>query len=263
MRWLFIMSLFTVHLALAQDFSPYEKHHYDVPELNMSYRLLRPKSLDSSKSYPLIVFLHGAGQKGFDNVTQLLIGGLYFLQDSVRERYPAYVLFPQCPEIDTWASFETIMDSATGQLKNLRFPFHKKPTDVSLVLKRLIDSLTRTDRIDTERIYIGGISQGGMGVLDFVARYPETFAAAFAICGAGNVSTYKKFAGKVPLWLFHGKEDDVIPSSFSSNYYKKLSKAGSDVRYTEYPHVKHASWVNAFHEPELLPWIFSKKKEGR
>jgi predicted peptidase len=244
----------------AQDFSAYEKHYYNAPELNLPYRLLRPLNFDASKKYPLIIFLHGAYEKGFDNEAQLNIGGRFFLRDSVRKNYPSYVLFPQCPQADLWAYFEVTTDSSYGKAR-INFPFRNKPTEVSFVLKKLIDSLMLADKIDPLRIYIGGLSQGGMGVLDFVARYPQTFAAAFSICGAGNVATCKRFAGKVSLWLFHGKDDDVVPVYFSQNYYKKLSKEGADVKYSEYPGVKHASWVNAFSEPMLLNWIFSKQKK--
>lgn len=254
-----ILILFST-IASAQDFSIYEKHYYNAPELNLPFRLLRPINFDSSKKYPLLIFLHGAYEKGFDNEAQLNIGGRFFLRDSVRNRYSAYILFPQCPQADLWAYFEVRTDSSSGKVR-INFPFHNKPTEVSFVLKKLIDSLMLSDKIDPSKIYIGGLSQGGMGVLDLIARYPQTFAAAFAICGAGNVSTCKHFAGKVSLWLFHGKEDDVVPVYFSQNYYKKLSKAGADVKYSEYPGVKHASWINAFNEPELLNWIFSKQKK--
>jgi len=255
-----LLVLLVAVTSFAQDFSAYEKHYYNAPELNLPYRLLRPVNFDSSKKYPLLIFLHGAYEKGFDNEAQLNIGGRFFLRDSVRTTYPAYVLFPQCPSIDSWTYFETAVDSTTGK-NSVNFPFRNKPTEVSFVLKKLIDSLVHADKIDASRIYIGGLSQGGMGVLDLLARYPDTFAAAFSICGAGNVSTCKRFANKVSLWLFHGKEDDVVPVYFSQNYYKKLSKAGADVKYSEYPGVKHASWVNAFNEPLLLNWIFSKHKK--
>ena len=260
MKYSWIILLLANSMVVAQDFSAYEKHYFNAPELNLPYRLLRPQVADSPKKYPLVIFLHGAGHKGFDNESQLMIGGKYFLPDSIRTTYPAYVLFPQCPQIDSWAYFDLVTDPATGRVSKWIFPFHKSPTEVSLVLKKLVDSLVQADKIDLSRIYIGGLSQGAMGVLDLIARYPETFAAAFSICGAGNESTCKRFAGQVSLWLFHGKEDDVVPSYFSAGFYKKLLKAGADVRYSEYSGVKHPSWINALNEPELLQWIFSKQK---
>ena len=142
----------------------------------------------------------------------------------------------------------------------INFPFNKKPTVVSSVLMKLVDSLVHSDKIDPSRIYIGGLSQGGMGVLDFIARYPQVFAAAFCICGAGNISTAKNFAGKTSLWLFHGDADNVIPVRFSRNYFRRLQKLKADVLYSEYAGVKHNSWVNAFNEPGLMHWLFSKRK---
>lgn len=245
----------------AQDFTPYEKHYYDAKDLRLAYRLLKPLELGSDSSFPLVIFLHGAFEKGGDNETQLRIGGRFFLRDSVRKNYPSYVLFPQCPELDSWAYFENKVNETTGQAEDWKFPFQRKPTTVSFVLKELIDSLVQKERIDTKRIYIVGLSQGGMGVLDLVARYPQTFAAGISICGAGNVSTAKRFSNQVALWLIHGEKDDVVPVSFSQDYYNKLTKLHADVRFTEYPGVKHDSWGNAFKEPDFLMWLFSKQKK--
>lgn len=260
MRWiLFLVVIIFQSICHAQDFSAYEKHYFNAPELNMPYRYLRPLNFDSAKKYQLVIFLHGAFEKGSDNELQLNIGGDFFLRDSIRKNYPAYVLFPQCPQNDLWAWFEPKTDSFTHHVQMI-FPFYKKPTEVASVLMRLIDSLKHSDKIDASRIYIGGLSQGGMGVLDLIARYPQTFAAAFSICGAGDVSTSKNFSGKTALWLFHGDADNVVPVSFSRNYFKKLQKLKADVLYSEYKGVKHNSWVNAFNEPALMYWLFSKRK---
>jgi predicted peptidase len=261
MRFYFVLGLVLFScVGNSQDFSLYEKHYFNAPELNIPYRYLRPINFDSGKKYPLLIFLHGAFEKGFDNEAQLNIGGRFFLRDSIRKNYPAFVLFPQCPEADLWAYFETKTDLVTGKVSEVNFTFRKTPTDASSALMKLIDSLTHSDKIDASRIYIGGLSQGGMGVLDLVARFPQTFAAGFAICGAGNTATAKSFAGKTSLWLFHGDADDVVPVSFSRNYFKRLQKLKSDVRYSEYAGVKHNSWVNAFNEPDLMYWLFSKRK---
>lgn len=256
-------NLFLIYLTFAfgchaQDFSAYEGHYFNAPELNMPYRYLRPANFDSSKKYPLIIFLHGAKAKGFDNEAQLSIGGRFFLSDSIRSHYPSYILFPQCPERDLWAYFETGTNPAT--VEQINFPFNKNPTQVSHVLMKLIDSLLDADEIDVHKIYIGGLSQGGMGVLDLIARYPKLFAGAFSICGAGNISSAKNFAGQTALWLFHGEADDVVPVKFSRDYFKRLKKLKADVQYSEYAGVKHNSWVNAFNEPSLMYWLFSKRK---
>jgi predicted peptidase len=261
MQWNFLwIGIILPFCSIAQDFSAYEKNYFNASELNMPYRYLLPANFDSSKKYPLVIFLHGANAKGFDNEVQLSIGGRFFLRDSIRENYPSYVLFPQCSGRDLWAYFETKTDAATGNVEELNFPFNKKPTQTSNVLMKLIDSLMHSDEIDANRIYIGGLSQGGMGVLDLIARYPKIFAAAFSICGAGNVASAKNFAGKTSLWLFHGDADEVIPVKFSRDYFKRLQNLKADVLYSEYRGIKHNSWANAFNEPSLMYWLFSKRK---
>jgi predicted peptidase len=182
------------------------------------------------------------------------------LRKDNREKFPAIIIFPQCSTEYIWAEFENQVDSATGLAKRWYFPFRKKPSVPVQLLKDLLDSLTAKSYVDKSRIYIGGLSQGGMGVFDLVARYPDLFAAAFPICVAGQVNTAKNFAKKVALWIFHGDKDEIVPVYFSRDYFKRLQKLESDVKYTEYPGVHHDSWNNAFAEPELLTWLFSKRK---
>jgi predicted peptidase len=233
----------------AQDFSAYRKEVFSANGIELPYRLLSPAD-DTNKKHPLIIFLHGAFEKGNDNEAQLSIGGRFFMRDSIRKNYPAYIVFPQCPADDSWAYFENEIDFTTGYAKDWNFPFRKEPNPAAAALKKLLDQLLASGKIDNKRVYIAGISQGGMGVLDLIARYPEIFAAAISICGAGEPGTTKFFAGKVPLWLFHGDQDKVVPPDFSRQYYKRLKKAGSTVRYSEYAGVEHNSWVKAFAEPD-------------
>src|SRR5690349_11490670 len=112
--------------AFGQDLSLYERHFFNAAELNLPYRYLRPSRNDTV--YPLLIFLHGAYEKGFDNERQLEIGGSYFLRDSIRNNYPAFILFPQCPEIDAWAYFQNVPVPGNNRIV---FPFDKKATEVS------------------------------------------------------------------------------------------------------------------------------------
>jgi len=255
----FIISVlfFSLH---AQDLNEYKKGKFTRQDQYLPYRILYPLAFDSGKKYPLIIFLHGAYEKGNDNEAQLNIGGRYFLADSNRHNFPAVIVFPQCPSNDVWAYFDAEFDSA-GVLKRAIFPFRREPTPATSLLKQLVDSLMSLSFIDVSKIYIGGLSQGGMGVFDMVARFPNIFAAGFPICGAGKISTADKFAKQTALWIFHGAEDDIVPVHFSRQFYQKLKKLGADVRYTEYAGVRHESWINAFHEKDLLPWLFSKSKK--
>lgn len=253
-----VFLLFAVSTLGAQDLSAYRKLYFQDAAGELPYRLLAPG--DTTARYPLVVFLHGAFEKGNDNETQLSIGGRFFLRDSIRRNYPAYVLFPQCPADDLWAYFENQIDYTTGYAKDWNFPFRKELTLVSTLLKKLIDQWVASGKIDPSRVYIAGLSQGGMGVLDLIARYPSVFAGAISMCGAGDPATAKLFAGKTPLWLFHGAKDPVVPPSFSRDFYRKLRRLDAVVRYTEYPDTEHNCWVQAFKEPDLLQWLFSQRK---
>ena len=248
------------YLSPAQDLSSYSREWFRDGERTLPYRLLSPIK-EPGKKYPLIIFLHGAFEKGTDNEIQLNMGGRFFLRDSIRRNYPAYVVFPQCPVDDSWAYFENRMDLTTGYATDWRFPFRPTPTAVTSSLLKLIDALLVNDTVDKARVYIAGLSQGGMGVLDIIARKPEIYAAGLSICGAGDPNTSKLFAGKTALWLFHGDKDQVVPPNFSQQFHRRLKRAGAVVRYSEYPGIEHNSWSKAFAEPDLMKWLFTQSKQ--
>lgn len=243
----------------AQSYPAFETHFFDTKALNLPYRYLRPAVTDTSHDYPLVIFLHGAGHKGRDNQMQLQIGASLFLADSNRRKFPAYVLFPQCPVVDAWTYFESYTDSRTGK-ERMIFPVRNSATEVMTSLAELIDSLRRVDAIDNRRIYVMGLSQGGMGVLEMAYRYPQLVAAGVSMCGAGNFKMIKNYSPDLSLWLFHGSRDEVIDMSWSRSFYKKTKNKISDSRYSEYEGLSHDCWTRALHEPDLLPWLFSKVK---
>ncbi|NIG57342.1 phospholipase [Chitinophaga sp. Cy-1792] len=225
----------------------------------LRYRMMTPLHYDIQKRYPLIIFLHGAGERGSDNKAQLLHGGAWLATDSLREKYPAYVIFPQCPANTTWAPMN-IQRDGNNQVTGVDFPIDGAPTRPTALLKPLLDSLLATGKIDPSRVYIGGLSLGGMGTFYMITKYPEMFAAAFPICGAGNVAAAGNFAGKVPVWIFHGDADPVVPVQGSRVYAEKLKSLGVEYKYTEYPGVQHNSWDNVFKEPGVVEWLFQHKK---
>jgi len=253
------MFFFTGLSLSAQDYSAYKREVFVDNTVELPYRILSPIG-DTTKKYPLIIFLHGAFEKGNDNEAQLNIGARFFLRDSIREKYPACIIFPQCPPDDSWAYFENKIDFNTGFATDWNFPFKKESTPVLHAVKKLIEDIIAKGKTDTTRIYIAGLSQGGMGVLDLLARNPDLFAAGLSICGAGDPATSKYFSGKSALWLFHGANDRLVPPVFSRQYFRRLKKAGSIVRYSEYPEVEHNSWINAFAEPDLMNWLFAQRK---
>lgn len=254
-----VMVLITLVVA-GQDFSAYRSFSFGQENASLPYRLLSPSV--AGKKFPLVIFLHGAFEKGDDNAAQLNIGGRFFLRDSIRKNYPAFVLFPQCPANDAWAYFENRVNFTTGYATDWNFPFRKDPTAVTALLLKLIDEMVLNDSIDQDRIYIAGLSQGGMGVLDIIARQPGRFAGAISMCGGGDPATARFLAGKVPLWLFHGDKDQVVPTDFSQQYFRRLRRLHANVRYTEYKDVEHNCWVKAFAEPDLASWLFAQSKSN-
>lgn len=251
--------LICIHSAHGQDYSAYKKRLFVRQKDTLRYRILYPENYNKKAAYPLVVFLHGAGERGSDNERQLDNGGDIFLRDSMRKKYPAIVIFPQCPADSFWFSFTMRMDTATPAEWNRSLNIGALRTPERLV-KQLMDSLEQNNIADKNRIYLGGLSLGGFGTYDLVARYPGYFAAAFPICGQANVAVFVARAAKVPIWIFHGAVDNVIPVQPDRDLYHALQRTGArDVRYSEYPGVYHNSWVNAFAEPALIPWLFSFK----
>jgi predicted peptidase len=124
------------------------------------------------------------------------------------------------------------------------------------LVSELMDSLAAGKDVNTKKIYIGGLSMGGMGTFEMLWRKPHFFAAAFAICGGGNPEKVSDYASGFPIWVFHGDSDPTVKVGNSRLMVNALKKAGAKVKYTEYPGVAHNSWDNAFAEPGLLDWLF-------
>lgn len=242
----------------AQDLNLYQKQWLIRGADTLPYRLLLPQNFDAAKAYPLILVLHGSGERGSDNEAQLVHGGKLFLNDTVRSRFPAIVVFPQCPRNNTWAPVSYGMDGA-GK-RTFAFAPDAPATVPMNMLLRLLDTLNATYRIDDDRVYVGGLSMGGMGTFDLVARKPKTFAAAFPICG-GGATEHAKDLRKTAWWIFHGDADAVVPWQLSEQMANAIKKQRrSSVKFTLYPGVNHNSWDNAFAEPELLPWLFAQRR---
>lgn len=242
----------------AQDKSLFKKEIYVSGGDTLRYRILLPLNYDASKKYPLILVLHGAGERGNDNEAQLVHGSYLFLKDSVREKYPAIVIFPQCPAASFWSNVQFKFDSVT-QKRSFQFQAAGEPTIAMKMAQELLYKIMDEYPVNKKQVYVGGLSMGGMGTFEIVRRNPKLFAAAFPICGGGAPATAPVMK-KIKWWVFHGAEDDVVPAAWSQEMVDALKAAGADVKYSLYPGVNHNSWDNAFAEPELLPWLFSIKK---
>lgn len=222
------------------------------------YRILKPAEYDSSNSYPLVLFLHGAGERGSDNHSQLKWGVAHFAEPKFREKYPAFVVAPQVPEGKTWANLPSGEETAKHTL-----PLRQDPTQPMQLTIELLDSLQQRYNIAPNRLYVTGISMGGFGTFDIIQRNPNKFAAAVPICGGGDISN--AFLIKdIPIWVFHGARDDVVPPEYSRSMVSAIQIAGGSPGFTEYPDEGHiGAWVEAYSNPHLYEWLFSKERESR
>jgi predicted peptidase len=252
-----IMYLAFPFLARAQTIKSFDRGTYINKKDTLPYRILFPERFDPLKKYPLIIVLHGAGERGKDNEAQLKFGPKLFLNDTIREKYPAIVVFPQCPSDSFWSNVK--VDSTTGKWLFM-FQEGGEPTRAMSTLLGLVNQLLEKPYISKKQVYIGGLSMGGMGTFEILRRKPNLFAAAFSICGGDNTNNAKKYAKKVPMWIFHGAKDSVVPFTHSEAMVEAIKAEGGDPKFTVYPNDDHNSWDDAFKEPGLIPWLFSHSK---
>lgn len=215
------------------------------------YRQLFPDA-DTLRKFPLVIFLHGSGERGNDNEAQLKWGVMNFASDENMIRYPAFVIAPQCPLNTSWANLNR-------DRNNTQISLQPAPTKPMQLLIELIGQLKKMLRVDTTRIYITGLSMGGFGTYDAIMRYPKLFAAAVPVCGGGDVSKASLIA-QIPIWIFHGAEDPSVSPVYSLDMLQALTKAGAHPGFTQYPEVGHFSWLGAYSDELMMEWLFRQRK---
>ena len=227
--------------------------------IELPYRLFIPKDADPNRKYPLVVFLHGGGERGKDNYIQLASnrGAVVWAEPRYQAVHPCFVLAPQCPPNSFWAQ-NTIR-----------------------AVVNLIKKLMKEHNIDEKRVYITGLSMGGSGTWTAIMEFPELFAAAIPICGGGDVSKVERIKD-IPIWVFHAEDDPVVPVESSRILVKRLAEIGGKVRYTEYEKgfvmrylkqlglktdsselinwVPHSSWIPTYENQEVIEWLFAQSK---
>jgi predicted peptidase len=204
--------------------------------LKVGYRYLldlpEGYAADPAKTWPLIVFLHGAGERG-DDLELLKKHGPPKL-NAEGKKLPAIVTSLQCEKARIW-----------------------DPHGV----KAVTDHVSSTYRVDRQRIYLTGLSMGGFGTWETALEYPDTYAAIAPICGGAGVRWVMADRIKnLPCWIFHGDQDAAVPVAFSEKMYNALKKAGSPAKLTIYPGVGHDSWTRTYDDPAFWEWLFAQKR---
>lgn len=220
---------------MAQKEFEFKKEITESKELKYLLYLPDEYDQDLEKSYPLVLFLHGAGERG-DDLEMVKRHGPPKLAE--KGKLPYILLSPQCPlEIPRYSNWIS---------------------ELSAVME-LLNETAEKYRVDQQRIYVTGLSMGGYGTWELGKRYPDRFAAIAPICGGGSLENIVKLKD-VPVWAFHGGKDDVVLPEESAILVDALSKSGGNVRYTVYPEENHDSWTKTYSNPEFYEWLLSQRK---
>jgi predicted peptidase len=212
----------------------------------MPYRLYIPPNYQPDKHYPLILFLHGIGERGDDNLKQLRVSSPLTLIESSKE--PMFFVAPQCPPGKRWVERPRPISSYTAA----EVPVSE---NLQLVLQ-IIEQVQQEYSIDASRLYATGLSMGGFGTWDIITRRPHMFAAAIPICGGGDKSQVANLKG-MGIWAFHAADDSTVSVNGSRDMIRALWAAGQNPSYTEYTSGGHNSWDRAYQTAGLVVWLLS------
>lgn len=202
------------------------------------YLLYLPKDYDTGQDrrWPLVLFLHGSGERG-DDVHLVTAQGLPKRVEEGQD-FPFLLVSPQCPERGWWTTEENIA-----------------------ALAALLDEVEQGYAVDADRVYVTGLSMGGYGAWALATAYPRRFAALVPICGGGDPATVCALR-HVPTWVFHGEDDDMVPLQKARVMVEALQACGGNVRFTTYPGVGHDSWTRTYANPELYHWLLDRRRNN-
>jgi len=218
----------------------------------LKYRIYIPEGLaGNTGKYPMLLFLHGAGERGDDNTKQMVHCIKDLVTYSTEKKQPAVIIVPQCPTNSNWAKYSKSPDSQGKK---------NQPAAPLRLAMELCDETAKNLPVDKARIYIAGLSMGGFGTWDAIQRRPEYFAAAIPVCGGGDPGWAAKIKG-LPIWVFHGAKDTTVSPDCSRIMVKAIKDAGGKPLYTEYETAGHDAWTKTFSNPDVLKWLFDQKKK--
>lgn len=257
----------------------------DAADARYRYRLVEPRPeaiADPGARVPLVVFLHGSGERGDDNAAQLKHFAGDCASEAFQRRAPCYVLAMQCPSGETWSAIDLKAFREKGEMPKLA----KEPTRAMRALMQAIDEVMASKAVDPTRVYLTGLSMGGFGAFDLAARRPDLFAAVVPICGGGDPATAATLA-QTPFYIVHGTDDPVVPVALSRAMREAIAAAAAErasaerekargtadaprpmpkrapnPMYREFDKVGHDSWTPAyrFGEDGVLDWMFAQRR---
>lgn len=222
--------------------------------IEIPYRLLAPANVEEGKTYPVILFLHGAGERGSDNELQLKHFPERMVSPERMETFPCFLLAPQCPAGARWTT------DGWGSKNSQRLPAEMTPP-MAAAVQALLD-VCKTHPVDLDRVYLTGLSMGGYGTFELATRFPDWFAAVAPVCGGGDEQSADRLVG-VPLSIWHGDQDDAVPVERSRAMMaalKAMDGAGL-AGYRELASVGHDAWTTAYGDAGCLKWMFAQCRD--
>lgn len=218
----------------------------------IQYLVLKPENIKPGETYPLVLFLHGAGERGDNPAKALRHFPELMAKPSHRKQFPCFLIVPQCRTGKQWVEVPWGDKEST--------PLAKEPSAMLDMATKVLDRSLKEFPIDKNRVYLTGLSMGGYGSWELAMRHPKPFAALAPICGGADETQAAKLKG-IPIWVAHGDADTVVPVIRSRRMVASVKEAGGKIHYVEYPKVGHNSWTPAYTDPEgLLPWMFQQKR---
>jgi predicted peptidase len=232
----FFFALIWMTAALAPalgDDQPQSAARLDTQvKVQMDYLIYLPPDYDKQPKWPLLLFLHGSGERGTDLQKVKVHGPPKLI--AAGKQFPCIVVSPQCPEDQWWEPIELVA---------------------------LLDDLASKYKVDADRVYVTGLSMGGFGTWRLAMYAPNRLAAIAPICGGGETYWSKKISG-IPVWAFHGAKDDGVPLERSQAMIDAIKKVGGNPKLTIYPEAGHDSWTETYNNPELYDWLLAQKRKG-
>lgn len=212
----------------------------DAKNDTVRYLLFVPKDYKADgKKWPLMLFLHGSGESSDDNIDLVKVHGPPKIVES-KPDFPFVLISPQAPK-------EHVIEGQWNADE----------------MMALIDHVASKLNVDTDRIYVTGLSMGGYGTWRLAATYPDRIAAAVPICGGGNAEKFAKPLSKVPIWAFHGAKDPAVPIKEAQDIVDAVKAEHGDIEFTVYPEAGHDSWTETYNNPKVYDWLLEHRRKSK